>query len=214
MMKTLIETSLFNLFASYINGSELAAGELPAAYDHFVTCLVELSQDEDLTGQLRRLNYTKIELAFMQQTSNGVTEEHRHILYDVFIGKTLALLDAEAEMVKEMLRHGGTLAGFKTETETVHGSGKKPAVTLTWNGTDSDLIELVAALMAAGAIGTLEGRKLTVIDVIRVFEDVFHLKINALYTKRGKVFDRCTDTTPFIDSLRKSYNRMLDERLA
>lgn len=41
-----------------------------------------------------------------------------------------------------------------------------------------------------------------------------HLKINALYTKRGKVFDRCTDTTPFIDSLRKSYNRMLDARLA
>ena len=213
-MKTLIETSLFNLFASYINGSEPAAGELPAAYDHFVTCLAELSEDEDLMGQLRRLNYTKIELAFMQQTSNGMTEEHRHILYDVFIGKTLALLDAEAEMVKEKLRHGGTLAGFKTETETVHGSGKKPAVTLTWNGTDSDLIELVAALMAAGAIGTLEGRKLTVIDVIRVFEDVFHLKINALYTKRGKVFDRCTDATPFIDSLRNSYNRMLDERLA
>lgn len=46
------------------------------------------------------------------------------------------------------------------------------------------------------------------------FEEVFHLKINALYTKRGKVFDRCTDTTPFIDSLRRSYNRMLDARLA
>ena len=28
------------------------------------------------------------------------------------------------------------------------------------------------------------------------------------------VFDRCTDTTPFIDSLRRSYNRMLDARLA
>ena len=68
--------------------------------------------------------------------------------------------------------------------------------------------------MAAGAVDSVEGRKLTVIDVIRVFEEVFHLKINALYTKRGKVFDRCTDTTPFIDSLRKSYNRMLDERLA
>lgn len=59
-----------------------------------------------------------------------------------------------------------------------------------------------------------EGRKLTVADVVRVFEEMFHLKINALYTKRGKVFDRCTDTTPFIDSLRVSYNRMLDKRLA
>ena len=29
-----------------------------------------------------------------------------------------------------------------------------------------------------------------------------------------QVLATCTDTTPFIDSLRKSYNRMLDERLA
>lgn len=211
-MKTLIETPLFNLFASYINDSGTSAGELPAAYDHFVDRLGELSQDEDLTGQLRRLNYTKIELAFMQRTCDGMSEEHRHILYDVFISKTLALLDAEVEMIKEMLRHGGMPAGLKTET--VRGSGKKTAIALTWNGTDSDLIELVAALMAAGAVDSAEGRKLTVIDVVRVFEEVFHLKINALYTKRGKVFDRCTDTTPFIDSLRKSYNRMLDKRLA
>ena len=211
-MKTLIETPLFNFFASYLNGSEPATGELPAAYDHFVTSLAELSQDGELTGQLRRLNYTKIELAFMQQTCNGMTETHRDVLYDVFLSKTLALLDAEAEMLKEMLRHGGTSAGFKAET--VHGNGKRTSVTLTWNGTDSDLIELVAALMAAGAVGTTEGRELKIVDVIRVFEEVFHLKINALYTKRGKVFDRCTDTTPFIDSLRRSYNRMLDARLA
>ena len=69
-------------------------------------------------------------------------------------------------------------------------------------------------MMAAGAVTSAEGRKLTVADVVRVFEEMFHLKINALYTKRGKVFDRCTDTTPFIDSLRVSYNRMLDKRLA
>lgn len=76
------------------------------------------------------------------------------------------------------------------------------------------MIELVAALMAAGAIGSTGGKKVTVVDVIKVFEEAFHLKVNALYTKRGKVFDRCTDTTPFIDSLRNSYNRMLEERLA
>jgi len=230
-MKTLVETSLFDLFASYINGAGPAAGELPAAYDDFVDRLAALSPEGDLVGQLRRLNYTKIELTFMRQACDGMAAGGpptfflgyawggggggagcRHILYDVFIGKTLALLDAEAEMLKEMLRHGGMSAGFKAET--VHGNGKRTSVTLTWNGTDSDLIELVAALMAAGAVGTTEGRELKIVDVIRVFEEVFHLKINALYTKRGKVFDRCTDTTPFIDSLRRSYNRMLDARLA
>lgn len=211
-MKTLVETSLFNLFTSYMNGIGTSAGELPAAYDGFVDRLATLSPESDLTGQLRRLNYTKIELVFMRQACDGMEEDRRHILYDVFIGKTLALLDAEAEMLKEMLRCGGTSAALKAET--AHGNEKRISVTLTWNGTDSDLIELVAALMAAGAIGTAEGRDLKIVDVIRVFEEVFHLKINALYTKRGKVFDRCTDTTPFIDSLRRSYNRMLDARLA
>ncbi len=69
-MKTLIETSLFKLFASYINGTEPAVGELPAAYDDFVTCLTVL-QDEDLMKQLRRLNYTKIE--FMLLCNRPVT---------------------------------------------------------------------------------------------------------------------------------------------
>ena len=211
-MKTLINTSLFNLFAAYINGKEHAAGELPAAYENFVGLLAELPQEEDLMKRLRRLNYTKIELAFMQRICNDMAEEQRHVLYDVFIGKALALLDAEAEMIKDSFRHGSMMTGLKTETVQAN-NGRKAAVRLTWNGTDSDLIELVAALMAAGAISSRNGDKLTVISVIRAFEDMFHLKINALYTKRGKVFDRCTDTTPFIDSLRVSYNRMLEKRL-
>ena len=36
-MKTLVETSLFNLFASYTNGAGPALGELPAAYDETAT---------------------------------------------------------------------------------------------------------------------------------------------------------------------------------
>jgi hypothetical protein len=199
------------LFASYLNGMKTAAANLAPAYENFAILLAELPQDEDRIKQLRRLNYTRIELAFMQTASEKMTEG-RHVLFDVFIGKTLALLYAEIEMIKEMFRHGGGMEGLKPEI--VNGTGKKAGITLNWNGTDSDLIELVAALMAAGAVTSAEGRKLTVIDVIRVFEEMFHLKINALYTKRGKVFDRCTDTTPFIDSLRVSYNRMLDKRLA
>ena len=212
-MRTLTNTLLFNMFTSYMAGSELVPGELPAAYDDFADLLTGLPQDEDLMRRLRRLNYTKIELAFIQRICNGMVEGQRHVLYDVFIGKTLALLDAEAEMIKDSFRHSGMMAGLKTET-VPGNSCRKAVVTLTWNGTDSDLIELVAALMAAGVIGTVEGKELKVVDVIRVFEEIFHLKINALYTKRGKVFNRCTDTTPFIDSLRKSYNQMLDKRLA
>lgn len=184
--------------------------ELPAAYDNFVTLLGELPQNESQILKLRRLNYTKIELTSMQIVSEQMLDK-RHVLYDVFIGKALSLLDTEIEMVKELFKYGNIIPELKPEI--MKGTKDKSVVMLTWNGTDSDLIELVAALMAADAISSRNGDKLTVISVIRAFEDIFHLKINALYTKRGKVFDRCTDTTPFIDSLRVSYNRMLEKRL-
>lgn len=209
-MKTLTSALLFNLFASYLEGMVQVAEELPAAYDNFVTLLGELPQNENQILKLRRLNYTKIELVSIQIASEQMLEK-RHVLYDVFIGKALYLLNAEIEMVKELFRYGNIIPELKSEI--IKDEENKSVVMLTWNGTDSDLIELVAALMAAGAISSRNGDKLTVISVIRAFEDMFHLKINALYTKRGKVFDRCTDTTPFIDSLRVSYNRMLEKRL-
>ena len=209
-MKTLTSALLFNLFASYLEGMVQVAEELPAAYDNFVTLLGELPQNENQILKLRRLNYTKIELVSIQIASEQMLEK-RHVLYDVFIGKALSLLNADIEMVKELFRYGNIIPELKSEI--IKDAENKPVVMLTWNGTDSDLIELVAALMAAGAISSRNGDKLTVISVIRAFEDMFHLKINALYTKRGKVFDRCTDTTPFIDSLRVSYNRMLEKRL-
>ena len=209
-MKTLTSALLFNLFISYLEGMVQVAEELPAAYDNFVTLLGELPQNENQILKLRRLNYTKIELASIQIASEQMLEK-RHVLYDVDIGKALSLLNAEIEMVKELFRYGNIIPELKSEI--IKDTENKSIVMLTWNGTDSDLIELVAALMAAGAISSRNGDKLTVISVIRAFEDMFHLKINALYTKRGKVFDRCTDTTPFIDSLRVSYNRMLEKRL-
>ena len=209
-MRTLTNTLLFNMFASYMRGSELMSEDLPAAYDDFANQLAELSQDEDRMKLLRRLNYTKIELFFMQQTCN-VMEGGRHVLYDVFISKTLSLLETEIEITKDYFRYHAGNTSMKME---IHRQGNKRKSTLRWNGTDNDLIELVAALMAAGVVDCAEGKKLTVVDVIRIFEDAFNLKINALYTKRGKVFDRCTVSTPFIDSIRKSYIKMLDERLA
>ena len=209
-MKTLTNALLFNLFTSYLEDMVQVAEELPAAYDNFVTLLGELPQNENQILKLRRLNYTKIELTSMQIVSEQMLDK-RHVLYDVFIGKALSLLDTEIEMVKELFKYGNIIPELKPEI--MKGTKDKSVVMLTWNGTDSDLIELVAALMAADAISSRNGDKLTVISVIRAFEDIFHLKINALYTKRGKVFDRCTDTTPFIDSLRVSYNRMLEKRL-
>ncbi len=65
----------------------------------------------------------------MRQACNGMAEDCRNILYDVFIDKTLALLDAEAEILKEMLRHG-TVCRYSMR-EAVREAGSKSSVTLT-----------------------------------------------------------------------------------
>ena len=206
-MRTLTGIPLFGMFTSYVEGSELMPGNLPAAYDDFVGLLTNLPQDGDTVGQLRRLNYTRIELSFMRQTSD-VLKEKRHVLDPyVFIDKVLSLLDAEIEMLKECLRHYTDDAGMGMDKIRPQGCKRKSA--LRWNGTDSDLIELVAALMAAG-VGRdcAEGRELTSGGCHPGIRGRLpYRRSTRSYTKRGKVFDRCTDTTPFIDSLRKSYNQ-------
>ena len=86
-MRTLTNTLLFNMFTSYMTGSELMSEDLPAAYDDFANQLAELSQDEDRMKLLRRLNYTEIELSFMQQTCNVMTTYTLRCVYqqDSFI---------------------------------------------------------------------------------------------------------------------------------
>ena len=83
-MKTLTSALLFNLFISYLEGMVQVVEELPAAYDNFVTLLGELPQNENQILKLRRLNYTKIELASIQIASEQMLEK-RHVLYDVLI---------------------------------------------------------------------------------------------------------------------------------
>lgn len=185
-MRTLTDTPLFNLFTAYLGGTKLAAGELPAAYDSFVTLLEELPQDESRMRQLRRVNYTRIELAFMQTASEKMAER-RHVLYDVFIGKTLALLDAEIEIIKEMFRHGGGMEGQKPEI--VDGACKKAGITLNWNGTDSDLIELVAALMAAGAVTVTRN------FAASLFRNIKYFTLRKLYLCRKWMQKRLQKTT-------------------
>lgn len=210
-MKTLIKTTLMTMFTTYLNHGELTPSKLPAAYDDFVVLLSEFL-DNDHIRHLRRLNYTKIELSYLKQMCD-VMIDGRHVLYDVFINKSLALLETEIQLIKNLFLDNQMQYPFLVEKLQGHGNGKKN-FSLTWNGTDNDLIELVAALMAAGTIGSTGGRKVNVVDLINVFEEAFHIRIKALYTKRGKVFDRCSNSTPFLDSLRNSYNRMIQERLA
>lgn len=210
-MKTLIKTTLMTMFTTYLNHGKLTPSKLPAAYDDFVVLLSEFL-DNDHIRHLRRLNYTKIELSYLKQMCD-VMIDGRHVLYDVFINKSLALLETEIQLIKNLFLDNQMQYPFLVEKLQGHGNGKKN-FSLTWNGTDNDLIELVAALMAAGTIGSTGGRKVNVVDLINVFEEAFHIRIKALYTKRGKVFDRCSNSTPFLDSLRNSYNRMIQERLA
>lgn len=214
-MKALIETRLFALFTSYVSGQVSPVEDLIPAYDQYATLLEQLAQQDIFAPeQLRCLFYTRIELKGLQEVLLNM-QTKKNVMFEVYLNKAISLIEAEIQITKEFHTHKDLAPCIETTPQVPANKkqGSRIPLTLTWNSTDNDLIELVAALMSAGVISCEEGRKVSIADVIRAFEQIFHTKINALYTKRGKVFDRSTDTTPFIDSLRKSYNRMIDERL-
>ena len=64
-MRTLTNTPLFGMFTSYMAGSELVPGKLSAVYEDFADLIADLSQDGNRISQMRRLNYTRIEILFI-----------------------------------------------------------------------------------------------------------------------------------------------------
>lgn len=208
-MKKLINTPLFELFHLAGTGKGCQDEKFEKAYNQYIDLLVSLSKSkQSVPEQLREVLYTRIELKSLKEKITLSGNDSKTVF--IYLNKTLALLDAEVQILKEF-----SVIGMKNcpVSSFAHCKEKNTSVNLLWKGSDHDLIELIAALMAAEKISTETGNKPNIVDIVRAFEDMFNIQVKAIYTKRGKVFDRCKETTPFLDSLKESYNHMLEERL-
>lgn len=208
-MKKLINTPLFELFHLAVTSKGCQDEKFEKAYNQYIDLLVSLSKSkQSVPEQLREVLYARIELRSLKEKITLSGNDSKTVF--IYWNKTLALLDAEVQILKEF-----SVIGMKNCPVSLSAQCKEKntSVNLLWKGSDHDLIELIAALMAAEKISTETGNKPNIVDIVRAFEDMFNIQVKAIYTKRGKVFDRCKETTPFLDSLKESYNHMLEERL-
>lgn len=74
-------------------------------------------------------------------------------------------------------------------------------------------VELVVALFLLGGIYTKGGKKATLIQISKVFEQMFNFRFGDIYKKQIKLFDRKTcNLTRLLDSLRNLLNKESQKR--
>ena len=76
--------------------------------------------------------------------------------------------------------------------------------TYKWNVSDTDFLELVAALHYEGTIKRKEGKELTRKELIELFSHLFDMQIKDVEGKLTRATARM-DKTPFLDSLKLSF---------
>lgn len=80
---------------------------------------------------------------------------------------------------------------------------------LAWTGNKTDLVELIYALIASGALnnGTAEIKA-----VVSLFQMGFHIDLGSYYGKYLEISRRKKERTPFLDKLKFSLLRRIDDK--
>ena len=96
------------------------------------------------------------------------------------------------------------------ETSAVTPQAIEPS-DFIWNTTDTNLLELVAALYQVNAIKLKGGTKLTRVELISYFETMFGFQIKNVEVKLTRATNR-QDKTPFLDSLTLAFENYAEEK--
>jgi len=94
------------------------------------------------------------------------------------------------------------------------GSQSLPESLYTWNGSDADLMELVAALYKSGTIKRTDGGKITFDELLKWFEKLFNYQLKSQRTLQPNSMELDKSLTPFLDSLIiafEAYSLEMDE---
>lgn len=83
-----------------------------------------------------------------------------------------------------------------------YSDNKSTSSHLHWNGTQTELKELITALYLDGVITTEGNAKASFIEIVKTFEQIFNISIGeSKYIKRD-ILRRKTKLTVFLDKLR------------
>jgi len=80
-----------------------------------------------------------------------------------------------------------------------------------WNGTISELLELVIALFLTGEIRRPTGQKMNLAEVAALFGKVFGMEVRDLYGRKSKLLMRKKSELPFLEKLTFLYREEVEK---
>jgi len=99
----------------------------------------------------------------------------------------------------------------KLENPAITKDHAEPMTTgLSWTDSKSAIIELIYAIHARGAVN---GGKVELKQLVRVFEHIFNIRVGNFYRIFTDFTIRKKNRTPFLDALKENFNKKLDENL-
>ena len=86
------------------------------------------------------------------------------------------------------------------------------ALSYKWTASDTDLLELVAALYKNESIQRKDGKPLNRKELLGFFEELFGLKIKDAEAKLTRATNRVINMTPFMDKLKLAFENYAEEK--
>ena len=110
------------------------------------------------------------------------------------------------------------IKSIETSSSIIYKNSMKDIMesNLHWDAGDTDLLELLVALLETGTITGRNNKHLTRKDAISYFEGIFSMKIKDSESKLTRATERKKDTSPFLSSLKiafDNYVRRKSEKL-
>ena len=122
-----------------------------------------------------------------------------------FLRKKSSLLHAAISLIEMKLEWFKIASDESFGTERIVLNNSLLKSNLIWTKSDTDLLELITALMEIKAINNID-HNLTRKDAIEIFSKIFGREIKDAESKLSRATERKKDISPFLNSLKESFD--------
>ncbi len=155
-----------------------------------------------------QLKYDKEEafkIKFSKHESDYIYTAEYYPKFEELCKLELQRLEKKLELEKKALTHKAI------ENNPIIVQQEKPS-RLNWNSSDTDLIELVAAIYAKKSIKRTDGKELTQKALFEYFQVIFNIELKNISTNLTKAGNRKNGITPYLDKLKLAFENYVEEK--
>ncbi len=155
-----------------------------------------------------QLKYDKedsLKITFSKYESKYQYTSEYYPKFEILCNTELERLNKKLELEKKALTH----KAIKENPTVIHYNEPSP---FTWTASDTDLLELVAALHKNNSIKRKDGKPLTRKELVDFFQQIFNIEIKDVEGKLNKATSRKKNMTPFLDSLKGAFESYAEEK--